>query len=172
MYLANNTEKYLDSLKKLIIFRFLNDQELTDILELCEIQVYEDGETVVHEGEVDQSFYAVISGCTQVTVKENNKEVYISTIGEGEIFGEAGMFIRVKRTANILTSGEAVLLKIKRDGFMKFVKKYPSSGNKLLMVVVYSLLRKLRSANQELAFERRSDVEQDDIDSIIDDLTG
>jgi hypothetical protein len=40
------------------------------------------------------------------------------------------------------------------------------------MVVIYSLLNKLRDANQELAFERRVDVGQADVDSIVSEFTG
>jgi CRP/FNR family cyclic AMP-dependent transcriptional regulator len=38
------------------------------------------------------------------------------------------------------------------------------------MVIIYGLLRKLREANQELAFERKSDVGQDDIDDLVADF--
>ena len=107
----------------------------------------------------------------EVTVQEKKRSVYICTIGAGEVFGEAGLFIRVKRTDNITTSGGTVLLRIRREEFNQFIRKYPSTGNKLLMVIIYSLLRKLRSANQELAFERSSDVEQSDIDEIVKGLT-
>jgi hypothetical protein len=34
-------------------------------------------------------------------------------------------------------------------------------------MIIYGLLRKLREANQELAFERRFDSDQSDIDALI-----
>ena len=37
----------------------------------------------------------------------------------------------------------------------------------MLMIIIYSLLKKLRDANQELAFERKSDIDQNDIDSLV-----
>ena len=56
-----------------------------------------------------------------------------------------------KRTANVSTVSESILL---------------------LMIIIYSLLRKLLDANQELAFERKEDLDQDDIDSFIDGILG
>ena len=53
---------------------------------------------------------------------------------------------------------------------LKFINKHQGAGNKILMLIIYSLLRKLRDANQEIAFERKSDVTQEDIDSIIEDF--
>ena len=86
------------------------------------------------------------------------------------MFGEAGMFMKVKRTANVNSLARTALLHITRGDFIQFIKKYPTTGNKILMVTVYSLLKKLREANQELAFERQFDIEQDDVDSIVDDF--
>ena len=40
------------------------------------------------------------------------------------------------------------------------------------MLIIYSLLRKLRAANQELAFERRADIHQDDVDALVAQLAG
>ena len=40
------------------------------------------------------------------------------------------------------------------------------------MNIIYGMLRKLREANQELAFERRDDFKQDDIDSLIKEMRG
>jgi CRP/FNR family cyclic AMP-dependent transcriptional regulator len=41
---------------------------------------------------------------------------------------------------------------------------------KMLMLIIYSLIKKLRDANQEIAFERKSDISQEDIDTIISDF--
>jgi hypothetical protein len=65
-----------------------------------------------------------------------------------------------------------VLFRLTRQELIRFIKKYPTTGNKILMVVIYSLLNKLREANQELAFERRVDVGQADVDSIVNEFTG
>ncbi len=38
----------------------------------------------------------------------------------------------------------------------------------MLLIIIYGLLRKLRESNQELAFERKSVIAQDDIDDIVE----
>jgi len=168
MYIDNNPEKYRTMITNILLFKFLSENEIDDLLSICEVQVYDEGEKIVTEAEVEQAFYAIISGSVEVAVNENRKKsVYICTIGEGEVFGEAGMFMKVKRTANVNSLSETRLLHITRENFIRFIKKYPTTGNKLLMVIVYSLLKKLRSANQELAFERKFDIQQDDVDAIV-----
>jgi CRP/FNR family transcriptional regulator, cyclic AMP receptor protein len=171
MYIDNNSDQYRDNINDILLFKFLSGREVEDLLRMCEIQVFEEGERIVQQGEVEQAFYAVIDGSVEVSVAEGRrKNVYICTIGSGEVFGEAGMFMKVKRTANVNSLARTALLHITRGDFIQFIKKYPTTGNKILMVTVYSLLKKLREANQELAFERQFDIEQDDVDSIVDDF--
>jgi len=171
MYIDNNPEKYRNGIKDILLFRILSEREIDDLLAMCEVQVYDEGEQIVTEAEVEQAFYAILSGSVEVAVNEGRrKSVYICTIGTGEIFGEAGMFMKVRRTANVNSLSETKLLHITRKSFIQFIKKYPTTGNKLLMVIIYSLLKKLRAANQELAFERKFDIQQDDVDAIVDEF--
>ena len=171
MYIDNNTDQYRNNIRDILLFKFLSEREVEDLLRMCEVQVFEEGERIVKQGEVEQAFYAVINGSVEVAVDEGRrKNVYICTIGSGEVFGEAGMFMKVKRTAHVNSLAQTALLHITRSDFIQFIKKYPTTGNKILMVTVYSLLKKLREANQELAYERQFDIEQDDVDSIVDEF--
>ena len=61
---------------------------------------------------------------------------------------------------------------MQRSDLSAFIKSQPAGGNKLLLVVIYSLLRKLRAANQELAYERKADMDQSDVDSLMADMLG
>lgn len=53
---------------------------------------------------------------------------------------------------------------------LRFVKKNPIASNKIFMIMIYSLLQKLKEANRELAYERKSDYNQADIDDLINNL--
>lgn len=154
-------------LHKTPLFRYFDQQDLLDILLQSTVRRYAEKTPVIVEGEVGPDFYIVISGSVDVTVKEQDREVFICTIGQGEFFGEAGIFAKVKRTANIVASENSTVLKVERTVFLDFIRKRPTSGIKMLMIIIYSLLKKLRGVNQELAFERKFDIEQDDIDEII-----
>lgn len=160
-------------LSTILAFSFMTDEERSWILSAAELREYGPEEPVIAQGTVDQSLYAVVSGSVKVSVKEpSGQEVYICTIGEGEVFGEAGLFMKVKRTANVTSCDTSRLLYLDRRAMISFIRKNPVTGNKLLMVIIYSLLRKLREANQELAFERHTDVDQADIDSIVSAFSG
>jgi len=171
MNTIQDRDMYLEDIGKIITFRFLSKPELLEIISLGELELYEDREPIIHQGESTQSFFAVIRGSVEVSVRESaGKNVYICTIGASEVFGEAGLFMEVKRTANVVSLGDAIIFKLPRRKMINFIKEHPVAGNKILMIIIYSLLKKLKKANQELAFERQSDADQSDIDAIVRDF--
>lgn len=154
-----------------MIFKYVDESRRDEIITVSEDQVYEDGALIIQEGEVSSYVYLIISGQVCVKVKDNDgKQVYLSTIGEGEIFGEAGIFLKTARTADVVSLGESRILKLHRKDLLIFIRREPASGIKVLMILIYGLLKKLRESNQELAFERKSDSDQEDIDALVESL--
>jgi CRP-like cAMP-binding protein len=161
----------LEDLNKVLFFKFLTEEEKKELLDLSEVITYASGEIIIAEGEIQPYIFTVMQGTVNVIVNEKKrKEVFICSIGSGDVFGEAGIFLKVKRTAKVISAEDTTILRIKRDKILGFIKKHKDSGIKILMLIIYSLLRKLREANQEIAFERKSDVTQEDIDLIIKDF--
>jgi CRP/FNR family transcriptional regulator, cyclic AMP receptor protein len=166
----NNINEIVIRLQATALFSHFGHEDLTALARAGVLDTYEGGDVIIKEGEISPDFFVVISGGVNVMVRENDKDVFICMIGEGEIFGEAGIFARVKRTASVTAADKTSLLRLTREGFLSFVRSRSSAGVKILMIIVYSLLKKLRGVNQELAYERKFDVEQDDIDAIISEI--
>jgi CRP/FNR family cyclic AMP-dependent transcriptional regulator len=148
------------------IFRYLADPEKRELLNISEVWEYQPGEKIITQGETSSCFYAVISGTVNVTVpnKETGKEIFLSCIGVGEFFGESGIFYDTKRTADVAPVDKAEILRIGRYDFFNFIKKDSAAGVKILMLFVNGLLKKLNDSNKELAFERRTILDQAAID--------
>lgn len=159
-------------IKNILPFRFLSDDEMEELIESCSMYNYYEGETIIHQGDFDQSLFAIAKGSVKVTVDKGDGEAYICTMGDSEVFGEAGMFMRVERSANVTCVVDSIIFKIERKAMLAFVKKHPHAGNKVFMIMIYSLLRKLKEANRELAYERKTDISQADIDNLVEDLIG
>jgi serine/threonine-protein kinase len=66
------------------------------------------GQVVVAEGEIDDSFYIILSG--RAAVKKENKS--IATIGRGECFGEMSYLSGKARVATVSAATDCILLKI------------------------------------------------------------
>lgn len=165
----NETMKpYIRSIKP---FRFLTEEEMNELIEHSEVRQYSDEEIIIKQGNRDSSLYAVMKGSVKVTVDNPNDTAYICTLGASEVFGEAGIFINMERTANVVSMDDAIILYIERESLLNFIKHNPKASNKVFMIMIYSLLQKLKESNRELAYERKSDFDQDDIDSLINSLT-
>lgn len=166
-----NKREYLKDLKNVLIFRSLNDNDMEKLLPFIEIIEFDTDEVIISEGDLSPSFFGVLEGTVVVKVKQDENDVYLCSIGAGDIFGEAAMFLKMKRTATITSADQTVVFKMVRHEMLKFFEQYPKVGNNILMIMVYSLLKKLRESNQELAFERRSDVDQADVDALLQEIT-
>lgn len=151
------------------IFQYLTDDEKWELLKICEIIQYEQDERIISQGEIGTDFFAVLSGAVNVSALDNvsGKEVFLSGIGEGEFFGEAGIFRNTKRTANVSAATTTEIICIKREDFFKFISKFTSAGVKILMLFIDGLLKKLIVSNKELAFERREVMDQSAIDQFL-----
>ncbi len=166
----SNMGEILAVICKTSLFRYLSGIELEQLLGLFDTVDYEPGEAVVEEGSINDHLYIVIDQAVSVEVNQNGKKVYICTIGEGEMFGEAGIFMNVARTASVIAHDGARLIRISRASFLGEIKARPRAGIKILFMMVYSLLRKLREVNHELAFERRDQGCQEEIDALIGEM--
>jgi CRP/FNR family cyclic AMP-dependent transcriptional regulator len=156
-----------DSLKAILAFKFLEPDDRRSLAERCAVLAYEDGEPIIEEGELSPYLFAVLDGAANVSVEKEGKEVYICLIGAGEIVGEAGLFMNIKRTAKVVACGNSTILRLDRESFLSYLSKHPKGGSRVLLVIIYGLLKKLRETNQELAFERKADVSQSDIDDMV-----
>ncbi len=171
MIKITNKESYKDKIRKILTFKFMTDDEIEHLIGSCSLLDFDEEEPIIKQGDTDQSFYAVVTGSVKVSALESEgRDVYICTIGDGEVFGEAGIFMKVKRTASVTSSSKTTVLKIERVQMLKFIKENPAAGNKFFMVMIYGLLKKLKETNRELAYERKADIDQDDIDALVNDL--
>jgi serine/threonine protein kinase len=110
--LRSTTDENLDTellnyIQTLPFFRDFDETQIGEILKVTEVIKVQADNTVIQEGEVDDSFYILISG--DVTVRKGQKVV--NTLGKGECFGEMSYLTGEARNATIVTDNECVLLK-------------------------------------------------------------
>jgi CRP/FNR family transcriptional regulator, cyclic AMP receptor protein len=163
-----NVNDLSSKLKDVTFFKYLKDEELKDFIKSSQLFEYNNNEKIIIEGEISSYLYILISGVVNVTVNQKGADIYITTLGEGSVVGEAAIFVNFKRTASIGAFKNVEILRIERTDFIEFIKRNPSSGIKMLMVIIHTLLTKLNMANQELSFERTTHVDQGEIDKFIE----
>ncbi len=165
-------ENLVEEFKKVRLFKYLSDEALMDLLDRSDFVRAAAGERIIEEHAVDSYLYVVVEHCVAVHVNEDGQDVYVATIGIGQLVGEAAVFSNFRRTASVVAQEEMVLVRITRDEFMRTLQENPAPGLKILFVIIHGLLTKLREVNLELAFERRHQSDQDEVDAIVNSLLG
>lgn len=128
----------------------MTEEEFFSFLHVSELMEYENGETIISQGDVSQFLYCLIKGSVAVSAQEKQNDIFIYNLEEGEIFGEAALFMTELRIANIKSSGNSLIIRIQRQDLIKFISEYSQAGNRIFILVIYSLLKKLRTSTREI----------------------
>lgn len=158
---------HLAAIRRIKLFKYLSDPELKLLLAEAEMMAFRLGETIVAQGDMSEYLFAVLSGSVDVSVQDLENEVYICTIHPGEVFGEAAIFMSEKRTATVVAAEKCRVVRIHRADILYFLRQYPKGGIKILMLVLNSLLTKLRAANMEIILDRQSFYNLNEDDPLI-----
>jgi serine/threonine-protein kinase len=94
--------------KNLSFFLDFKAEQLTELTSRANIIQVPKGKVIACEGEIDDTFYVILSG--QVKVQKGNME--IAVIGSGECFGEMALLGGQPRVANVIADMDCVLMKI------------------------------------------------------------
>ncbi|MBF0538426.1 MAG: protein kinase [Nitrospirae bacterium] len=97
-----------EMLKKLDFFKGFFNSELSEVMRASTWVEYTANEPIINEGDIDDSFFIIVSG--QVQVKKGDKPLVI--LKEGDCFGEMGFITKARRSASIVSSTDVTLLKI------------------------------------------------------------
>lgn len=100
-----------EKLRKLKQNRFFSDffdSELWEIIEACEWSEYGPNDTIITEGDLDDSFYVIVQG--SVTVMKGER--LLAQLHDGDCLGEMAFLSKDRRTASIFADGEVMLLKL------------------------------------------------------------
>jgi len=97
----------INYIHSLPFFHDFTEAQIDEILSASNLSKVESGKTIIEEGEVDDSFYILISG--EVRVRKADQDVAV--LGKGQCFGEMAYLTGEARPASIITKNDCILLK-------------------------------------------------------------
>jgi CRP-like cAMP-binding protein len=111
--------------------------------------------------------YVLLEGNVNILMKGREGEnIQVSEVQQGDVFGEAAIFMEVKRTASVVAHGTVQIVSITRDKLISFTNIYPRAGVKIYLFIILSLLLKLKRVSTELVFEKESTVSAKDLERL------
>ena len=107
---------------------------------------YQDGEIIIHQGELGDCMYVVQDGRVEVFLEEDDQVIPLALLGEGELFGEMAIFENEVRSASVRADGSARLLTVDKKNFLSRVHQDPTLAFRLMQ----KLSHRIREMNSEL----------------------
>ncbi len=101
-------EEKLNAVEKLQFFKGFSTAEIVEIINAGMWQTFTEGSQIITEGELEDSFYIIVSGGVSVLKGER----VIRQLQAGDCFGEMGYLSKTKRTATIAAASAVQLLKL------------------------------------------------------------
>ena len=112
-------------------------------------KIYQNGETIVRQGEIGDCMYVVQDGQVEVVSNFGNREVQLAVLKKNEFFGEMAIFDHEIRSATIRALGPTRILTIDHKNFLRRIHEDPSLAYRL-MEVMSSRVRRLSTEVTEL----------------------
>ncbi len=101
------------------VFKNLPREALTLFSERGRMVELTAGQIVTRQGDLDASFYLILRGWVEVIIDDS----VVTSIGQGEFFGEIALFAGVPRTATIRCVGPCLLLRLESGAFWEILSK-------------------------------------------------
>jgi serine/threonine protein kinase len=101
-------EEKFNALQQLNFFTEFSDAEVWEIIRACTWQEFKEGDEIIVEGEIDDSFYIIVEGAVDI-VKEGH---ILGKLEQGDCVGEMAYLSKAERSATILSPGRSLLMKI------------------------------------------------------------
>ena len=96
------------TIKSLGFFKGFSDGDIWELIRDCTWQTYSPNESIIHQGDMEHSFYIILSG---VVIIEQDASV-VNILGEGDCFGEMGYLARARRIASAVARTDVSLMKV------------------------------------------------------------
>ena len=97
-----------NTLRRLHFFDSFSDAEIDEVLNASTMCTFNEGDTIVAEGEMDTAFFIIVLGKAEVRKGER----HLQTFDKGDCFGEIGMLSTLKRTTSVIAGSKVLALKV------------------------------------------------------------
>lgn len=136
------------ALRKIALFRGVDDQKLRLLAFMSERVRFEVGECLVEEGDFGDTAYIILSGRADVLIATAHGEQLVATIKENDFVGEIAILINVPRTATVRATTEITALAVTKEDFFKLLHTFPDMAVEVMRALAQRLERTTREVGR------------------------
>ena len=129
-------------LRQVPLFEALDDEQLEAIALVTITRSFDKDQVIILAEEEGDALFIISDGQVKVSiVSEDGREVILSLLGPGAVFGELSLLDGKPRSANVVATADTGLYMVRRSDFLQLVYKVPQIAVGLLSELA-SRLRK------------------------------
>ena len=134
-------------LRKVPLFEVLKDEDLEAIARVTISRSYDKDQVIILAEEEGDALFIIAHGQVKVSiVSEDGREVILSLLGEGAVFGELSLLDGKPRSANVVATQDMELYMVRRADFLQLIYKVPQIAVGLLA----ELAARLRKTDRKI----------------------
>ncbi|HJP33413.1 MAG: Crp/Fnr family transcriptional regulator [Candidatus Latescibacteria bacterium] len=134
-------------LRRVPLFEVLKDDDLEAIARVTITRSFDKDQVIILAEEEGDALFIIASGQVKVSiVTEDGREVILSLLGEGAVFGELSLLDGKPRSANVVATEDTELYMVRRTDFLQLVYKVPQIAVGLLA----ELAARLRKTDRKI----------------------
>jgi len=135
------------ALKALPIFHALDDERLAAVSRIATLRSVPRLTVVLKEGDKTDNVYFVLNGSLKVLVSDDEgREVILSILGRGDLFGEMGVIDDHPRSATVVAAQSSDLVVMAKSDFQATL----AENFDISLYLMRSLVQRLRSADRTI----------------------
>ena len=129
-----------EALRATQLFADLPDDELRELVDLCELRDLAAAECLIEEGTDGEAFFVIVDGELEVTKRSGEGELPLARLGPGGIVGEMAVIEGRPRNASVTAVGSAQVLRVPSAALLRVLERPASS-----LAILRTVMQRLRS---------------------------
>lgn len=121
--LSDELSSIMHLLSGFAFFKSIDKSNLDRVIQYFRIKTFGPGDIIIRKGQIGDNFFIIASGSVNVL---NEGGIAISTLSQGDVFGEMSLLCNERISATIQVKDEASILYIDRTNFTKIMERYPT----------------------------------------------
>lgn len=134
----------------------LSDDERSQFGSYGEFLSLNDGETLIEEGEGQDSLFLIIFGQFHVQTVATGRPVLLGNLKAGDTVGEINIFDSGKASASVICRSLSQVWKIDKGSLERFMAAEPEAASRVLVNIAVQLSKRLRKTNEKVAMAREA----------------
>ena len=135
-------------LRNVSLFRGLSGEEIEAVAKNTTSRQFGRGSTIILAEQQGDAFFIIQKGRVKVSVsREGGREVILSLLGVGQVFGELSLLDGKPRSADVTATETTELIMLKRPDFLRLITEKPS----IVIGLLTELASRLRKVDYKIA---------------------